>query len=421
MKKIVASVGLVALGVSSSDAAYAPGLSAMDTSKALSLSVSLRGFYDDNIYYSPRRQDSFGVQVRPSVQLNFPLEQTYVSLGYLYDMRWYEGRSNNDADHLHQVDLMLDHAFSERYLLDLQDSFVIAQEPDVSLPGAFFPYRTDRSHLRNQGRATFHAELTRLLGVVLGYHNTLYSYENDGGDWTNPSLAGLLDRMEHLILANLRWQALPETTAVLGYNFGLVNYTGDEYITLLFSGPAKSDIRDNRSHYVYGGIDQTFLRNLTGSIRLGAQFVDYDNDEANEDTTSPYADVSLSYTYATGSYAQIGFTHMRNATDVIAPSGDNVTSDQQSSVVYARVNHRITPKLVGSVIGQYQNSSFHGGLYDEGVDQFFMVGLNLMYHINPHLSAEVGYNYDNLDSDLPAGFQRDYHRNRVYVGINASY
>jgi hypothetical protein len=165
------------------------------------------------------------------------------------------------------------------------------------------------------------------------------------------------------------------------------------------------------------------MRNLTASLRLGAQFVNYEDDEANDDTTTPYADISLNYTYATGSYAQVGFTHSRNATDVIAPTpeGDKVTSDQQSSVVYARINHRITPKLIGSVLGQYQYSTFHGGWYNDSTDQFFLVGLNLTYQINPHFSAEAGYNYDNLDSDLPASYQRDYNRNRFYVGVNASY
>jgi len=46
------------------------------------------------------------------------------------------------------------------------------------------------------------------------------------------------------------------------------------------------------------------------------------------------------------------------------------------------------------------------------------LGLNLEYRFNPHLSAEAGYNYDRLDSDLQT---RGFDRNRVYIGVKASY
>ena len=47
-----------------------------------------------------------------------------------------------------------------------------------------------------------------------------------------------------------------------------------------------------------------------------------------------------------------------------------------------------------------------------------LVGVNLSYEINKFLSAEAGYNFDRLDSDLD---QRSFTRNRVYVGIRGSY
>ena len=44
--------------------------------------------------------------------------------------------------------------------------------------------------------------------------------------------------------------------------------------------------------------------------------------------------------------------------------------------------------------------------------------MNLTYEINRFLAAEAGYNYDRLDSDLSF---RSFTRNRVYVGLRASY
>ena len=46
------------------------------------------------------------------------------------------------------------------------------------------------------------------------------------------------------------------------------------------------------------------------------------------------------------------------------------------------------------------------------------MGVNVTYEINKFLAAEAGYNYDRLDSDV--GF-RSFTRNRVYVGLRASY
>lgn len=443
MKKIVTSVGLVALGVSSACAAYAPGLSSMDTSKAWSVSASLRGFYDDNYacWPSSDERDSFGFEISPSIRFNLPLDQTYLGLRYMYSGRYYEdrdGRANDKPwDHAHQVDLYLNHAFSERYTLNLQNSLVIAQEPEL-LSGsgaAAYPYRTDGDNLRNRASAAFTAQLSRLFSTVISYENVLYDYDDKGETISlappgvATSLSGLLDRMEHAASADLRWQALPETTAVVGYRFGAVRYSSDEVIGFLpAKGFMKSDTRDNNTHAIYGGVDQNFLRNLTGSLRLGAQYIDYDEDDVNDNTWIPYADSNLRYSYATGSYVQIGCMHSFNQTDVVAPDPTDgtygsITSSQESTTLYARLNHQITSKLVGSVQGQYQYSKFDGGLYDSDKEKFLMVGVNLTYLINRHFSAEVGYNFDKLDSDASGDVARrgDYDRNRVYLGVTASY
>ena len=52
MKKIVASVSLVAIGASGLQAALLPGLTT-ESGKPWTLSATLRGFYDDNINTYP--------------------------------------------------------------------------------------------------------------------------------------------------------------------------------------------------------------------------------------------------------------------------------------------------------------------------------------------------------------------------------
>jgi uncharacterized protein (PEP-CTERM system associated) len=95
-----------------------------------------------------------------------------------------------------------------------------------------------------------------------------------------------------------------------------------------------------------------------------------------------------------------------------------LTLDSEASSVYASVNHKITANLTGSILGQYQHSVFRGGSADSLSDDYFIVGLNLTYRINPWISTEAGYNFDRLKSDLGG---RAYDRNRIYVGVRATY
>jgi hypothetical protein len=151
--------------------------------------------------------------------------------------------------------------------------------------------------------------LTEVLGLGFGYVNTLYDYDQKGPG----SRSALLDRMEHIMRADAKWQVNPSLVALLGYQFGINDYTGDE---LLFagSGPGglKSDERDTYSHYLYVGADHDFNAQLRGSLRVGVQYTDYHN--ASESETSPYLDAGLTYTYAPGSSVTAGVKHQRSAT-----------------------------------------------------------------------------------------------------------
>jgi len=423
MKKIIMTASLAALGAVGLQAAYAPGLSATERTKPWSVAATLRGFYDDNYTTSPEKRSnpalgtarsSYGMEISPSASLNLPLDQTLISLSYQYSMRYYEDRESGSADHSHQFNARLNHAFTENYRLDLSDSFVIAQEPALMDPSqTTVPLRLNGNNMRNTAAAKFSADITRLFGVELGYSNSIYDYDND-------QYAGLLNRMEHLITFDTRWHVLPKTVAILGYQYGMVNYDDSRTIdaaTYGVAGTVNSKIRDNRSHYVYAGADQTINSKLNASVRLGGQFTEFQNAKSlsggvlDDSSSIPYADASVTYAYTTGSYAQLGIKHSRLATDILA-------LDQEATTVYGSINHQITAKLMGSLMGQLQNSSFNQGPFNNSEDNYFVVGLNLTYTINQYLAAEAGYNFDRLDSDIQ---DRSFTRNRVYLGLRASY
>jgi hypothetical protein len=429
MKKFIVSLGLAAAGTASLQAAYAPDLSPMQSTKIWSVAATLRGFYDDNYSTSANgsKQGSAGYEVSPSLSLDVPLQQTEIGLKYTYGLYYYQERRNqgNDPyDQTHQVDLWVDHAFTERWQIKVADTFAVGQEPTLLNPSggpSALPLRVNGNNIANNGTITLNTDWTRLFSSVLTYNNGFYDYQNHGGNPADPSEAGLLNRIDQSIALDLQWHVAPETIALIGYQFEWVDYTGNEQIATdpITSTIYNSDSRNNYSHFGYVGVQRNLLPNLNASAKVGVQYTDNYKDSSPA-TTTPYAVASASYTYSPGSYLQLGVTHEQNATDVVAPNATTgrITQSQESTAISASVNQQITPKLMGSVIGNIQYSTFNQGAFNNEADVDYGLGLNLTYTFTQHFSGEVGYNFDDLQSDV-AG--RAYSRNRVYLGVTAAY
>jgi len=427
MKHVLTSAGLLALGAAALHA-YDPEMTRQKTGRPWSVSATVRGFYDDNVVTSVdgAEQDSYGFEVRPSAHLNLPLEQTFISLGYTYAFRWFEDREPHDTDQAHEFTGKLRHQFSPRHDLGIDDTFVLTSEPSVVDSGGIITaptrLRTKADVMHNRGAIEDNIGLTQKFGLSFGYVNNWYDYEQEnlpGGPLAFGSRSALLDRMEHLFRVDARYTVNPSLVALIGYNFGINDYTGDDFI----QPGIESDIRDNYSHFLYVGADYDVTSKLRTSIRVGGQYTDFH--EQGDTVFNPYVDASASYVYLPGSSIEGGVRHTRNATDIaLVDIGGNPTMDAETTVFYGQLTHQITPKLVGSLLGQYQMSTFNDGFYDDETEDLLLVGVNLEYRFNPHWSAEVGYNYDMLESDIKDVFGnelRSYDRNRVYVGLRATY
>ena len=426
MNKLIASVGAIAL---SAAAVHAVGVETVETGKSWTLGVSLRGFYDDNYITAPKgsERDTLGASIAPSIAYRIdPSDRTSLGLRYTFKADWFQDREDlnaaNDAwDFSHLFDAFLEHAFSERFRLSAKDTFVIAQEPGL-LNDVALPYRTEGDNLRNVADVSLTTTLTRQLELVLGYRNTYVDYENEGGNFAQPSLSALLDRMEQIGLVNLRWNLAKETTLVLGYNYEDSDYNGDEPIGIAGNplGIVSSDYRNTHSHAVYGGVDQRLSENLNLSVRGGAEFVDHYNDTVAESDTSPYGQISLDYRYRPNSSFSLGWNYQHTATDLVGPpdAQGGITQDQNSSVVFASLSHYFDARWRGKARAFWQNSTFNGGTYDGQTDDFFGVSAGLSYFFTRNLSGDVEYSYDTLKSDIGG---RDYDRNRVFLGVTATY
>jgi hypothetical protein len=449
MNKIVASVGMVAIGASGLQAAAAADFTS-EGAKPWSVSATLRGFYDDNVNGTPNgvstgtaHRDSFGFSISPGATLTWQNVQTAISAAYVLSAMYYQYRpvgetSNWDLDHT--FNLKLDHSFNERYRANVTDSFVVGQEPDTLRAGNTLTsfQRLPGSNIRNYGSVTFDATLTPLLGLEAGYANGYYDYAGSGAapDGTSaPSTAGVLNRIEQTFHLDARWQWRPETTLIAGYQFSETAYIANEVINGSLGGPITgpgqppliySNSRNNRSQYGYVGVDHTFRPDLTGSLRAGGRYNDYYNDPTSQNDPSPYVMATARYTYMTESYVEAGVSYDRSSTDLFSvnTTTGTITTDSQSAAFWASWYHRITPKVYGSLLAQVQNSTYNGGSLDSDTDMYYLLGLTLEYRFTPNFSTQIGYNYDRLDSSssiqtFTGG--RSFDRNRVYLGVTASY
>jgi hypothetical protein len=437
MKKIVASVSLVAVGAAGLQAELLPGLTS-ESGKPWTLSATLRGFYDDNINTYPSDQPmptgykraSYGVEVSPDLEFNFLMEQTTLSFGYIYSYKYYQNRligSSGNDDNTQDIHAGLTHAFNERYNLSLRDSYVVGQEPDFLRAGNTFTtfQRYSGNNSRNYGTIDFSAQMTPDFTLDLGYANTFHAYSDEANPAVTgvPSNAGLLNSLDNVVHLDGRYQLQPQTIGIVGVQFRETDYTGNQDIgggqTYPNGQTIMSDNRNARSYYGYLGVDQNFRPDLTGSIRAGARYTDYYNDTSNQNEASPYAMASLKYTYLPESYLVVGGSYDYSPSSVApyANANGQINLSAQAGTIFASVVHRIMPKLYGSLQAQYQNSTYVGGSINGEDANFYLVGLNLTYKFTPNFSAEVGYNYDNLNSQV----QGSYDRNRVYIGITGSY
>ena len=422
MKKLVASVGLMALGASGLQAAPA-GL-IQDPAKPWSVGITLRGFYDDNVAATRIEDDSLGFEVNPFAGYTFNLERGSIVLGYNFSYKWYEDpakirdANGNVVDELpdntktHNFDFALEHSFGTRYDLAVHDSFVIGQEPDIlrseNTFNTFSPVFGD--NIRNYGSINLNVRLTRLFSLGLGYVNSFFDYDDE-------TISASLDRIEHMPHIDGRWQLQPNTVGILGYQYRLINYTADDPITATLD----SDARNSRMHYIYVGAEHSFRPDLFGAFKAGASFIDYYNDPNSDNDVAPYVSANLRYTYLPESNFELGASYDRNSTDVLqntTDSDEQIVQDAQTFAIWAALHHRITPKLYGHLTGQVQNSMYQGnGSFDGDSDWFYTFGANLEYRFNAYFAAHVGYNFDSLDGDTG----RDFDRNRVYIGVTAGY
>jgi hypothetical protein len=288
------------------------------------------------------------------------------------------------------------------------------------LPNSTFQYLSSNDNIINYGSIDFNLEASELLGFNIGYNNGYFNYAEDDGTPTAPSTAALLNRIENRFNIDSQWKLTPETVGILGYMYGQNLYTGDEPIGV----GVDSSSKDSRSQTFYVGAQHAFAPTVTGVAKVGAQYFDYYGSPQGEHQWSPYVNASLKYQYRTTTTMDFGFSYSRSASDVAAngvATPLNYVKDTEVALLYGTLSQELATHFVATAMTTLQHATYNGG--GVGVDGesylFFQIGLDLAYQFTPNFSTHVGYNFETYNTDVVS--QPDYNRNRVYIGVTASY
>ncbi len=169
----------------------------------------------------PGKRSSFGFEFSPSVSLNVPLQQTELGLRYTYGLYYYQDRDHlgqDPIDQTHQLDLWVDHAFTERWSTKVQDSLAVGQEPQL-LNGGTLLRAQGETTIHNDGTITLDTQWTRLLGTEIQLRKQLCTTTKIASGMVSAiggsaSLAGLLNRLQHDVALNVNWRVAADVVGV---------------------------------------------------------------------------------------------------------------------------------------------------------------------------------------------------------------
>ena len=293
---------------------------------------------------------------------------------------------SSSTDYSARVVFDVAHAISER--LKLVDNFYLTYEVEPNFGiGASTASRNGQYFYGYNNFAVSYAWSERF--------STTSSYTVDGIKYEDSDIGDAEDRMSHLLSQQFSW-AWTKTLKLVGeYRFRTVSYRR-----------ADSDFT---SHFVLAGVDKAWSERTTGSFRGGAEFYS----SKRTDKTAPYAEVSINHATSEKSsvqlFASAGF------------DGSELGSydSRYSYRVGANGNYQVTKRLSLNSGLNYAYSVFDGSGSNADVHEHELsANAGLGYRLWDNVTMDANYSYTILASD---DNQRDYDRNRISLGINASF
>lgn len=355
--------------------------------------LNISEVFNDNIFFrNDRKQSDFITTISPGLVLQLGTEEAnFISLSYYFDRLQYLDETSLNANQ-HRIALG-SHVQFNRLTIEGQDRIEFLSSAlggGISLSGV----KVDRTTYYDQYRLTY--DFSERTGVYLeGSHSTT-DYQEGIRLFDVNSLIGTL---------GFHYRAFSRS-----FLFGEVYY-GQTAADPNFDGP-----KPPHATFIggYVGARGYFTEKLTGSVKAGVESREFSDG-------TPVGEIPV---------VEAELTEMFSEKTVLTAS---YSRRQHVSVQYSRAGY--TLDLVSLYLRQEigNDGRFHAvarGSYgmaeyepnpsfQDRSDRLIAAGLELTYDFKIWLRGRFGYDYEHLDSDLPAIVEYDV--NRVTLGLSIGY
>ena len=237
----------------------------------------IRIAFDDNV----RQEDENGeesLKIINELELltNINLGNTFIGMRYSPVFTWWDNREEDDTDVFHEVDLNLDHEFSPRATLSIDETFRYTEQPELIEDGDGVILRENNDFLYNAVTAGLDLEVATDTRVELNGRYQTLQYDED-------EVAGRKDFDK--VSSGVDWgrKLTPSTMAAAQFRYADVSYENDN--------------RDSDSIQVGVALDHIVNPALLTDFRVGYEKKNFD-EAATEDTESPYVSGGIAFSPA---------------------------------------------------------------------------------------------------------------------------
>jgi len=383
------------LAATSLRAVYAP-IPERDQGKDLLITLKAGVSHDTNLFAAANNAvDSAIFSVAPRITYQRSLtDQTFFQGSYGLGLDQFVDRPGDKLLDSHEVSLRVAHAFSRTTTIDVFEMFTVSRNPESALPGVgALPGQTlnpDQSFTRNQLDGRFNTPLGPKATLTAKARSMYF-------DFRNAVLGRNLDRFENLYGIAADYAVLPETKVVAEYRHQDVFYR------------KVGERKNKRSDYLMAGVDHSVAKKLSLSGRIGAE---WRSREAEEDSRSPYVEVSGKYDFTERSYLAAGYAYTLEET-----SDTTRFTDTKVQRLFANVQHYVTAMIAVSGSVTYEPSVLQGRRGAADLDEDTVrAGVAVSYEPTQKWTISLSYDHDRVYSqDAP----RDMRRART--GLSAIY
>ncbi len=393
MKNRFYVVFLAVLLVVSVNSAYALGELGMGTgglSKWIHPRLAAIVEYNDNVFLDAAGEKSdtiYRVNAGFGVSVPFSGGQHSAGLDYNIEGSFFSKFDNqNSANHNLNASLGLNFP---KFYVKANDTL----RPTSSRSGTEFTNRIER--IENNSGITLGSQDWNNMTASVGYSLFYVAYL--------PDAQKVLNRQDHVVNAALSYQILPKTRAVVDYSHSFIGY-------------GRTTGRDGDSDQANVGLTGELLAKLSGTVKVGYLDKRYTGSTQNFKTFVYNGSLSNSFSPQTS----VALSFEKGARES-SYSSNNFYSYNMGTV---QLTQALFFQRLGGTFNfsaqtnDYPKATTEAGITRNRADMIYSAGANFDYGIREGLSAGVGYQYNNRDSNAGSF---DYAENSISLKISATF